>query len=125
MARICAANETADEQQNEIVHSLSGRGRYRLCESVKHFGVSVEQWTKMCPEQRQKIVQRFNSATTEGSSARSSRALSSSLLADEGTAATCDQQPSCLVKCLKVSAQESGIHTIPLVTLQQIWSKAS
>ena len=117
--------QLVDEQQNEIVRSLSGRGRYRLCESVRHFGVSVEQWTKMRPEQQQKIVRRFNSATIEGSSAGSSRALSSPLLADEGTAATCDQQPSCLVKCLKVSAQESGIHTIPLVTLQQIWSKAS
>ena len=36
-----------------------------------------------------------------------------------------DAEPSCSVKCLKVSAEESGIHTIPLVTLQGIWSKAT
>ena len=116
--------ELVDEQQNEIIRSLSGRGRYRLCEGVKHFGVSVEQWTKMRPEQRQKIVQRFNSATIEGSSASSVHTFSSPSIADEDTASS-DQQPSCSVRCLKVSAEESGIHTIPLVTLQQIWSKAS
>ena len=55
--------ELVDEQQNEIIHSLSGRGSYRLCESVKHLGVSAEQWSKMRPDQRQKIVQRFKSAT--------------------------------------------------------------
>ena len=115
--------ELVDEPQNEIVCSLSRRGRYRLCEGVKHFAVSVEKWSKMRPEQRQKIVQRFNSASTEGSSAGSIRALSSPYPAGEGTASS--DQPSCSVKCLKVSAEESGIHTIPLITLQQIWSKAS
>ena len=112
--------QVVDEQQNEIVRSLSGRGRYRLCENVKHFGVSVEQWTKMRPEQRQKIVRRFHSAAIESNSAGS---ISGPSLAE--SAVSSDQQPSCSAKCLKVSAEESGIHTIPLVTLQHIWSKAS
>lgn len=77
--------ELVNEQQNEIIRSLSGRGSYRLYESVKHLGVSVEQWSKMRPDQRQKIVQRFKSATIEGSSAGSSRALSTSSLANECT----------------------------------------
>lgn len=46
--------------------------------------------------------------------------LTSPSLADEHP-----DQPSCSVNCLKVTAEESGIHTIPLVTLQQIWSKAN
>ena len=29
------------------------------------------------------------------------------------------------MKFIKVSAEESGIHTLPLVTLQGIWSKAA
>ena len=81
-----------DEQQNEIIRSLSGRDRYRLCKGVKHFGVSVEQWSKMRPEQCQKIVQRFNSATVEGSSAGSISALSSPSPAGEGTSSS--DQPS-------------------------------
>ena len=44
---------------NGIVRSLSGRGHYWLCDYVKHFAVSVEQWSKMRPEQHQKIAQRF------------------------------------------------------------------
>ena len=125
MARICTANESwLMSNKMKLYAHCSRRGRYRLCEGVKHFGVSVEQWTKMRPEQRQKIVQRFNPATIEGSSASSVHTFSSPSIADEDTASS-DQQPSWSVRCLKVSAEESGIHTIPLVTLQQIWSKAS
>ena len=50
--------ELVDEQQNEIICSLSGRGSYRLCESVKHLGFSraVEQYeSRSMTENRTKV----------------------------------------------------------------------
>ena len=51
-----------DTQRNEIIRSLSGRGRYRLSARFRCLGVSIEEWNKMRSDQRKKILQKFESA---------------------------------------------------------------
>ena len=110
-----------DAQRNEVIRSLSGRGRYRLAENCQHLGVSMEEWSKMRPDQRRKVVQKFESVQLpKPSSSASSNACS----IDQASSSTSYGPSSCSVKSINISAEESGIHTIPLVTLQAIWSKA-
>lgn len=56
---VCQMKYLVDKQQNEVIHLLLGRGHYWLCDCVKHLGISIEEWTKMRPEQRQKILTMF------------------------------------------------------------------
>ena len=186
-----------DAQQEEIIRSLSGRGRYRLTESNRNLGVTVLEWNKMRPDQRKQVVEKFRSAqlnrsqrlandtrpgpsnlllddtppgpsslllddtppgpsslhlddTRPGSSSLhlddtrpgpSSLLLDdtqpgpSSLLSDDtGPGAlglsgliNNDQQDTVTTSAtgLSISAENSRIHTIPLITLQGIWTKAA
>ena len=186
-----------DAQQEEIIRSLSGRGRYRLTESNRNLGVTVLEWNKMRPDQRKQVVEKFRSAqlnrsqrlandtrpgpsnlllddtppgpsslllddtppgpsslhlddTQPGSSSLhlddtrpgpSSLLLDdtqpgpSSLLSDDtGPGAlglsgliNNDQQDTVTTSAtgLSISAENSRIHTIPLITLQGIWTKAA
>ena len=40
-----------ESQREEIIRSLSGRGQYRLCPDVVHYGVPAQSWIKMTAEQ--------------------------------------------------------------------------
>ena len=134
-----------DAQRNEIIRALSGRGRYRLSEGYRYLGVSMEEWNKMRPDQRKMVVQHFDSAQLVGSAScklpskvsqpasasfnqstiRSTYQRDDDLNACVSTGDSSHNSDTCpSVKCLDISAEDSGIHTIPLITLQAIWNKA-
>ena len=110
-----------DAQRNEIIRSLSGRGQYRLVESYRNLGVSMEEWSKMRSDQRKRVVERFDTAQLTGSALGGSPC-------EDNVLPTCElgsrSESSLAKKSLDITAEESGIHTIPLVTLLGIWNKA-
>ena len=138
--------DLVEAQRNEIVRSLSGRGQYRLAEDYRNLGVSMEEWSKMRPDQRKAIVQRFDSAQLKSCALLPSAAGtndasdggSSPLLMDapldqsavhrgacgSGTQSQLGVQKQSGSNRLSIRAEDSGIHTIPFITLQSIWSKA-
>ena len=103
-------------KRDEIIQALSGRGQYRLLPQFSHFAVSPSQWAKMRPEQRHKVVERFDKATLKS---KASKTAQESRYA-ESVASTSHGD----VKTLQVRPEESGITKMSLVTLQHMWDKA-
>lgn len=68
----------------------------------------------MQPEQRQKLVSSFDSATLRTQPQRSPIAGQTSSVTDH------DEK-----KELSISPEDSGVVTIPLTTLQGMWNKAN
>ena len=100
-----------DSQKEEVIRSLSGRGKFRFCPEFAHYGVPSPVWIKMRAEQRHEIVSTFEKAKLPRSLSQSTHSVS-------------DCSPSSTVY-LSISAEDSGISTIPLVTLSAMWDKAS
>ena len=76
----------------------------------------------MRPDQRKRSVQKFESFRLQLSSSYDSAGPSCDF-----TAATSDAEllgPSRYSRSISISAQDSGISTIPLITLPGIWRKA-
>ena len=114
--------QLVDAQRSEIIRALSGRGCYRLAEGYRQLEVSIEAWSKMRPDQRKRSVQKFESFRLQLSSSYDSAGPSCDF-----TAATSDAEllgPSRYSRSISISAQDSGISTIPLITLPGIWRKA-
>ena len=111
--------ELAESQRNEIIRSLSGRGQYRLSEDYQHLSVSVEKWNKMRPDQRKKVVKGFDLAQLKSSSSGKF-----ALLSDAPVDGASSSSSLGATGTLRISAENSGINSIPLITLQSIWSKA-
>ena len=125
-------------QHEEIIRALSGRGQYRLRPEYQHLTVSTQQWMKMRPDQRQLVVDDFNKAnipqrsTTSSSQSENGKCLTPSITEMEecSTGDTSVAKDSSSVpdkahsNSLHISAQDSGITTIPLVTLEGMWTKA-
>ena len=102
-----------ESQREEIVRALSGSGMYRLCPEFSHYGVSSQVWVKMRTEQRRDIVTSFEKAKLPRSPP------------SQSIPSVCgDTDPSSKVT-LSISAEDSGIVCIPLVTLSGMWDKAS
>ena len=99
------------DSQKEVIRSLSGRGKFRFCPEFAHYGVPSPVWIKMRAEQRHEIVSTFEKAKLPRSLSQSTHSVS-------------DCSPSSTVY-LSISAEDSGISTIPLVTLSAMWDKAS
>lgn len=100
-------------QRDEVIRSLSCRGQYRLATEFNHLVVSLNNWSKMTTVQRKKVVSDFDSAIVSKS------ATVSPVL----TSAMCSYLPSPTASSsssnsLSISAEDSGIFTIPLITLQ-------
>ena len=112
--------QLVDTQRSEIIRALSGRGCYRLAEGYRQLGVSIEVWSKMRPDQRKKIVQKFESFKLQFSSAYDDAGPSSDITVATGGAELLRSSRSLSIS----EPQDSGISTIPLITLQGIWSKA-
>ena len=107
--------QLVESQRDEIVRAISGRGQYRLLPEFQHLSVSVNEWIKMRPEQRRISLQHFQEARLCSTpSAQKSEAASTSHLSASS------QTPS----RLSVSAENSGISVIPIVTLNAMWTKA-
>ena len=105
-------------QREEVIRSLSGCGQYRLCPDVAHYGVPTQSWVKMTAEQRCEVVSAFEKTklprraiTQTEENVESS--ITSNMLSSKTEAS------------LSICAQDSGIISIPLVTLTVMWNKAS
>ena len=105
-----------ESQREEVIRALSGRGQVRLCTDVAHFGVPTPLWVKMSAEQRREVVSMFDKAKLPNRAATQETGLERS---DSFTGMPTSEA------VLSVSAEDSGIVSIPLVTLTSMWNKAS
>ena len=105
-----------ESQREEVIRSLSGRGQYRLLPIVSHYGVPTQSWIKMTPEQRREVVTAFENAKLP---------RNSSYQMEENLESAVDTSSFQAETILSVSAEDSGIISIPLVTLSGMWNKAS
>ena len=105
-----------ESQREEILRALSGRGQYRLNLEFAHYGVSTQEWIKMRTDQRQQVLEIFQKATLPVH-AKTSREPEPEEVPAVGLAQTQDRHMS-------IRAEDSGITTIPHVTLDALWVKA-
>ena len=101
--------DLVESQRQEVIRSLSGRGQYRLLPQYNHLGVTVQQWTTMNPDQRKKLLDSFDKA---------------SLIVSVNDEIAASDQSTTTVS-LPISPEDSGITTLPIVTLQGMWKKAN
>jgi hypothetical protein len=106
--------ELVQAQREEVIRALSDRGQYRLLPMYRYLGTSVLEWSKMQPEQRQILVASFDSAMLLSQS----QPRHTPVVGE--TSSGTDEK-----KELSISPEDSGISTIPLITLQGMWSKAN
>ena len=131
-------------QHEEMIRALSQRGQYRVKPEYAHYGVTTQKWVKMRPEQRQAVVAAFEKASLKCYSSYRKVEFATNLSHisrvsnddDHGDGLNHEQQCSSsnnqhlgidsieLHTDLSISAEDSGITTIPLVTLNAIWAKA-
>ena len=105
-------------QRNDMIRALSGRGQYRVCDSYHFLTVSLKEWNKMRPDQRKCVVKVFDDFTPTFSTVTSVVNDSHSCVGLSSTLFNPTQ-------CLSVTAEDSNIISIPLVTLHGMWSKAN
>ena len=108
--------QLVEGQRDEVIRSLSGRGQYRLCAQYSFLSASILEWSKMRPEQRKKLITDFDSSSLRSSG--KTKAIAAAVSQSSETGST---TPS----YLSIDAEDSGIETLPLVTLQCMWEKAS
>lgn len=109
--------QLVEGQRDEIIRSLSGRGQYRLSAEFRYLLTTILEWIKMRPDQRKKIIADFDSASLKTD------------FRDRGAVTpkcgmrNCPMEMACT--SMSISAEDSGIQTLPLVTLHGMWDKAS
>ncbi len=101
--------EVVKQQQEEIVRALSGRGQFRLLPQFSHYSVSATTWTRMKPEQRREVINKFSKATMKSK---------------QSTMLGISSGASCSYRRIVVNPENSGITKLTLSTLQCIWEKA-
>lgn len=112
--------EIVVEQRDEIVRALSGRGKYQFCKPYEHLQVLPQEWAKMTPDQRKRLIKKFDDAAVRvQTSHRASVSTSGSLSSQPSTSDAASNE-----KYLSVVCEDSGIENIPFVTLHSIWVKA-
>ena len=107
-------------QHEEVIQALSGRGCYRVAENYQSLSVSLEEWTKMRPDQRKSVVKSFFTAELRFSTL--SESATENLVSFSGVQNSTSSTSSLT---LSISPEDSGFHTIPISILQAIWSKAA
>jgi len=105
-----------ESQREEVIRALSGCGQFRLCTDVAYYGVPTPSWVKMSAERRREVVSMFDKAKLPNRAATQETGLERS---DSFTGTSTSEA------VLSVSAEDSGIVSIPLVTLTSMWNKAS
>lgn len=111
-------NEYVESQREEVIRSLSGRGQYRLCSDVAHYGVPAQTWIKVTSDQRREVASAFEKAKLPRRAVPETENYVKASIASETLASNSEIT-------LSVSAKDSGIVSIPLVTLTAMWNKAS
>ena len=115
------SKELVESQRQEVIRALSGRGEYRLCPEYHHLSVDINEWTRMRPQQRKDVVKAFDNANLK--SAKSSQPSDNHHLPSDYQSANYSQ-PSTSYASISISSDDSGITTIPIVVLQDMWRKA-
>ena len=110
--------EYVESQREEVIRSLSGRGQYRLCPDFAHYGVPTQSWIKMTAEQRREVVSAFEKAKLPRRAAPQTGENPYSSTASDTLASEAKTS-------LSIAAEDSGIISIPLVTLSAMWNKAT
>ena len=105
--------QLVESQRDEVIRALSGRGQYRPLPQFQYLGVPIQNWMKMRPDQRRKIISNFQEATLPSSKASTT----------QGQQKETKSIPNPSSR-LSVSAEDSRIDVIPLVTLSATWAKA-
>ena len=129
-------------QHEEVIRSLSQCGKYMLKLEYAHYSVTTQEWMRMRPDQRQQIVDEFQKAALKVLLVSFKKSVSACTEVEanmpsssrDGSGAVQQhvminaQEPMAddvtLQTALSISADSSGITTIPLVTLDAIWAKA-
>ena len=114
-----ALKELVESQREEAIYALSGPGGYRLCKDYKYMQVDPQKWAAMSPDQRQDVTKRFDSAPVCPSKARTY------LESVPGSNSESGSTSSSRGRRLWIDPEETGITSVPLATLKQIWSKAA
>lgn len=133
-----------NSQHEEVIRALSQRGKYSLKPEYAHYSVTTQEWMKMRPDQRQQIVTDFQKATIKLPRTCFKKVTSAYVeestvpISDDNAAVNDEMQQSVMVNAqepmtndivtlrtdLSIPADDSGITTIPSVTLNGIWDKA-
>lgn len=103
-------------QQEEVTRALSGRGQYCLKPEFSHYGVTTQEWMRMRPDQRQSVIDAFQKAKLPAVTSTNDRP------ADKGESSIASGIVGSHNLCIK--PEDSGITSIPLVTLSDMWVKA-
>ena len=122
--------EIVDEQREETIRVLSGRGQYRLCKPYHRLEANPQGWIQMSTDQKRQHVQRFDSASlrpmsgvkrlsysysTVNSDCSSLSMLSEASPADISDTTLC---------AMSIPVEDCGIQSLAFETLSGIWVKA-
>ena len=107
--------ELINDQRQEVIRALSSRGEYRLAPPFRHLCVGLHEWTKMRPEQRKTVIHAFDNTKINHITSCNT----------DVTYLDASMEPmTSNSSSLSISADDSGITTIPIVLLQSMWKKA-
>lgn len=107
-----------DRERDEAVRALSGRGQYRLCKKYTALQVCPSEWVKMRPEQRKKVVARFNAAKLVNQESHTS---STSAVPSTSSGVSLQHETA---KHLSISSKSCGINSLPQAVIDSMWLKA-
>ena len=128
-----------DAKREEVIRALSGRGQYRLQPQYSHLGVDELKWQRMRPDQRKKLVRKFdeavlcppeNSVNNPKSTCESSISQIVPSTQNNQSQSSCDHQASGASSSfhpppskLSIGADDSGLNLHKEV-LSGMWEKA-
>ena len=142
--------QLVDMQRDEAIRALSGRGEYRLCENYRYLKVEPQEWIKMSPDQRKKVLKQFDDAglhlrkkfgqtlakakvtanynqepsTASPSCSHASSSASTNCTDTSSPASTSCSDTSSSSWSISITHDKSGISSLPQAVIEQIWTKA-
>ena len=144
--------ELVNRQRDDVIRALSGHGQYQLCEPYKHLQVDPQDWVKMTPDQRKLLLKRFASLHKSYDSQMQAKSGNENMMSSTETELPCTSNTSSYkTKDSEISASKSssekdisliqtishtapsvisiaynecGIISLPLATVESMWSKA-
>ena len=125
-----------DAKREEVIRALSGRGQYRLQSQYSHLGVDELKWQRMRPDQRKKLISKFDEAALSSVTIRSERSMKSSVKAsgsvpsrEKSRSESSNQESDASTSHraspsqLSIAADDSGLNVHKEV-LDGMWEKA-
>ena len=125
-----------DTKREEVIRALSGRGQYRLQPQYSHLGVDEFKWQRIHPDQRKKLVHKFDIDEFCPSENSTSINPKSTVASSVSTDVPCSQSQSCAhqssgvsssyhprLSQLSVGSDDSGLNLHKDV-ISGMWEKA-